>query len=353
MLDNIGYALAFIPMIAADHVTLILSIAPFLFAAAGALAFPKQAQEMASQAMSFGGRVFNLSSVSSFTEGSFYTRVTDDSSHGYAKAAVDTSYRLTNNWTHSFWIMAGPSINKNIFSQWEETGNKRAFLYSTQADGKFRTIFSWDGTNFSLHKTHTAVFDYSWIHIMVSFASGVQTVYVNNVAQTMDQTIAWGGGAAGLFASDAQVMIGAKNPASPPNDDQPGGCVTNFSMWNKVLSAGERTELYNNGSPKDLSTHSAYASCTNWWRCDQSDTAPTLVDSKNGSASDMTITASGTSGVFAASSNYPSYSQDPGVANVASGTTYVIEGVNLTGTLVPVTVVSGVQFAGPRSMGGN
>ncbi len=300
------------------------------------------------------GFVFNLSPSVSFTEASMYTRITNDTSRGYAKAAADASYKYYDNITWSMWVMAGPGINKNIFAMWEDVAtNNRAWLFSTQADGKLRTIFSWDKTSFSLHKTNLAVFDYSWKHIMISFASGVQTVYVNNVLQTMDQTIAWGGGVAGLGAADQQLLIGAKNPAAPTADDAPGGCVSNFSMWNIVLSSAQRTELYNNGSPANLVSHSAYANCTNWWRMDQTDTLPTLSDTKNGTGSNMTVTTSGTSGAFASSANYPSYSQDPGIGNVVTGTTYVIEGVNLTGTLIPTTVVGGIQICGPGSMGRN
>ncbi len=276
-----------------------------------------------------------------FSTKSFYTRITSDSSRGYAKAAADNSYKYYNNMTWSFWVMAGPSINKNLFSMWEDTAsNNRSWIFSAQADGTLRTIFSWDGTSFSLHKTATAVFDYSWKHIMISFANGTQTVYVNNVLQTMNQTIAWGGGAAGLYAAGQQVIIGSKNPAAPPIDESPGGAFNNFSMWNVVLNSSQRSELYNNGVPANLASHSAYSNCTNWWRLDQSDTAPTLVDTKNGSGSNMTITASGTSGAFAASNAYPTYSQDPGIANVRLSTTYVSNGDSLTGTCAVPTAAN-------------
>jgi hypothetical protein len=260
-------------------------------------------------------------------------RETNDTSRGYAKAADDASYKYYNNMTWSWWQMFPPSVNRNIFSMWEDVAsNNRSWLFSTQADGTLRTIFSWDGTSFSLHKTATAILDSSWKHVMISFASGVQTVYVNNVSQTMNVTIAWGGGVAALHSANLQLLVGSKNPGTPPADNSPAGNIMNLSMWNVVLNSAQRTELYNLGRPGNLALHSAYANCTNWWRCDQSDTAPTLVDSKNGAGSNMTITASGTSGVFAASANYPTYSSDPGIANVVNGVSYVINGDSKTGT---------------------
>lgn len=230
--------------------------------------------------------------------------------------------------------MAAPSINKNIWAMWETaSGNKRSWLFSTQADGTFRTIFSWDGSSFSLHKTHTAIFDNSWINLIVSFASGVQTVYVNTVSQTMDQTIAWGGGVAGLNAANVSHSIGTIDPSAPPIDNSPQMCFSNFSIWSKVLTAGERTELYNSGVPKSLATHSAVANLTNWLRLDQTDAPPTLTDTQAAGAN-MTITTSGTNSRFAQTTQVPNFSSDPGVANVASGTTYVINGTSLTGTNV-------------------
>lgn len=38
------------------------------------------------------------------------------------------------------------------------------------------------------------------------------------------------------------------------------------TIWDKVLSSSEVTELYNSGTPMDVSTHSAYSSnCKGWW----------------------------------------------------------------------------------------
>jgi hypothetical protein len=277
--------------------------------------------------------------ASPISTGSYYSRETNDSSRAYAKAANDASYKYYNNMTWSMWVQAPPSVNRNIFSMWEDVAsNNRSWLFSTQANGTFRTIFSWDGTGFSLHTTSFAIFDNSWKHIIVSFASGVQTVYVNNVLQTQTTTIAWGGGAAGLFAAGQQLLINSKNPATPPIDNSIAGGMNNFSMWNKVLSSTERTELYNLGRPGDLTTHSAYANCTNWWRMDQSDSVSTFTDSKNGSGSNMTITASGTSGIFAASANYQKLEDYPSVGSVISGVSY--NGASQTGTFTAPTAAA-------------
>lgn len=234
----------------------------------------------------------------SFSTASFWSISSTNSSRNYARAASDTSYKYYNNMSWSMWCAMGPSQNHTIWGMWETlTGAKRSWLFSTQTDGTFRTIFSWDGTNFSLLKTVNPIFDFSWINIIVTFTNGVQAVYVNNVLQTMTTSIAWGGGVAGLNAAGVQHMIGDTDPSTPPIDGQFTGCFNNFSLWSKVLSAQDRADIYNGGLPTDLSTHASVANLTNWIRADQSDTAPTLIDSVT-TAANMTITKSGTTQWF-------------------------------------------------------
>ncbi len=241
-----------------------------------------------------------------FSTGSFFGRDTNDTSQGYALAAADNSYKYYNNMTWSMWLACIPGTNKDVWGMWEDTAsNNRSWLYSIQSDGTFRIILSWDGTSFSLHKTQNAIFTDTWKHVMITFASGTFVCYVNNVAQTLDEVLPWGGGAVPLFSAGQRLLVGSNNPASPTADKTPAGAWNNYSLWSKVLSVAERAELYNSGVPTDLTTHSAYAaSCTNWWRMDQSDTAPTLVDTKNGAGSNMTITTAGSTGKFAASGLY-------------------------------------------------
>lgn len=233
-----------------------------------------------------------------FSTASFFTRDTDASLKAYALAGSDASYKYYNNMTWSMWAALLPAVNKTLWSMWETaSGNNRGWLFSTQLDGTFRIIFSWDGSSFSLQKTHNAITDLSWAHIVVTFASGVAQVYVNNVLQTLDTTIAWGGGVAPMFSADVQVGFGTIDPSSPPIDNSCGGAFNNFSMWNVVLNGVQIAELYNSGIPGDLTKHSAFANLTNWWRMDQTSTAPTLTDSIAAGAS-ATITTSGSGAVF-------------------------------------------------------
>lgn len=271
--------------------------------------------------------------MSAFSTASYFSRDTNATITTYAKAAVDTSYYVYNNMSWSFWHAGQPGTNKNIWSMWDESTNKRSWLFSNQTDGTFRIIFSHDGTGISAnYKTTVASMDFSWKHYFITFASGTFQVYINNVLQTLSATTTWTAGAVALHAADKQILVGAKNPAAPGADQCPGGCFSNFSIWNKVLSSAERTELYHSGRPGNLATHSAYANCTNWWRMDQSDnnSLTTLADTKTAGAA-MTITKTGADAVFNPSGNYPKVEDVPSVASVLSGVSY--DCGDLTGTL--------------------
>lgn len=263
---------------------------------------------------------------------SYFSVDTNDTSSNYAKAASDNSYKYYNNMSWSMWGAWYPATNKNVWSLWDTlSGAKRSWLFTVQSDGTLRIILSWDGTSFSLHKTTNAIFDGSWKNIIIDFASGTFHCYVNGVLQTLVETIPWGGGAVALNAGNVAHMIGSEEASAPVADKTAPGCYSNFSLWNKVLSAGDRTAVYNSGRPGTLTGHASAANLTNWVKMDQTDSGATLVDSI-ASGANLTIVKSGTTQFFNQSNNYATVSSDPGIASVKTGTAYIIDGTDFTGT---------------------
>jgi len=66
-------------------------------------------------------------------------------------------------------------------------------------------------------------------------------------------------------STDKQIAIGSNSwdfSDCGNNDETKYNGVT---VWDKKLTSSEVTELYNSGTPMDVSTHSAYANCTGWW----------------------------------------------------------------------------------------
>lgn len=63
------------------------------------------------------------------------------------------------------------------------------------------------------------------------------------------------------------------------------GKIKHVSIWNRVLTAGEVSQIYGSGSPPDLSGLSFFSDCIGWWKIDEFDTVATggIIDySSNG-----------------------------------------------------------------------
>lgn len=71
------------------------------------------------------------------------------------------------------------------------------------------------------------------------------------------------------------------------------GNINQVSVWDKELSSAEVTELYNSGTPGDLSQHSAAANLLSWWLFNTNANYPSEVDNEgsiNGTLSGFTGT---------------------------------------------------------------
>jgi hypothetical protein len=120
----------------------------------------------------------------------------------------------------------------------------------------------------------------SWTHIVMTFsgnslASGV-TIYINGTAVALTTNLDV---LTTNPSSSVTMHVGANAAASPSNFFL--GNVDELSIWNRVLTAGEVTTIYNLGKPNDLAAQSFYASAAiYWWRMGDNDTFPVLVEQK-------------------------------------------------------------------------
>lgn len=65
------------------------------------------------------------------------------------------------------------------------------------------------------------------------------------------------------------------------------GSIDEASVWTKALTQSDITEIYNNGEPNDLTTHSSWNNCTGWWKLGDNDTYPSITDNKNNNDGNM------------------------------------------------------------------
>ena len=123
-----------------------------------------------------------------------------------------------------------------------------------------------------------------WYHIVgiLDLTGKDILIYVNNVQQSVVDEF---GGAAfqnNFFSNEVGNFnyIGAQT-SSAAGDEFHEGQIDELSMWNRVLTPSEITEIYNCGIPSNLTVHSANSNLIHWWPLGDKDTSPTAIDRIN------------------------------------------------------------------------
>jgi len=220
-----------------------------------------------------------------------YLNLGDSNTFSFGNGSTDTPFSLSI-WYNSPDVTSSGVITKTGTA----TDEREYYLYIGGNDKLYFTL--WDDstggyvysyTNATLTSTQG-----SWNHIAATYdgsgANTGQTIYINGVSQTLTR-------ASGTIGSGAYVAM--------ENTDYPlkvgmlldsynfTGNLDEASMWNKELSSGTITAIYNSGKPTNLSGESGLIG---WWRMgDPNGTAayPTIIDqSTNSNNATMTNMAS-------------------------------------------------------------
>ncbi len=150
-----------------------------------------------------------------------------------------TSYSM------SIWINVDslPSLDwRRIF----EFGNRRFF--GLQSDGKLSLGYpSW-----TENETVATISTNKWYHLVFADNGTNTVVYINGVGETISNT----SNATGSTWWIANVNSGTGLDAK----------LSNCSVWNTALTASQVREIYNEGLPSNLNSHSAYSNLISWWK---------------------------------------------------------------------------------------
>jgi hypothetical protein len=128
-----------------------------------------------------------------------------------------------------------------------------------------------------------------WTNLICTFdgsadAAGA-TIYKNGAALSMSGS----GAVAGSIQTGGNMTI----PARMNGTSLTNGNFDEVCFWDKELSAAEVSELYNNGVPTNLATHSAAANRVTWYRMGDGDTYPTITDRVGSNSATMVSMAAG------------------------------------------------------------
>ena len=159
----------------------------------------------------------------------------------------------------------------------------------TWNDGKMYIDLRNGSTTYGQFDYSTVITAGEWFHLAMVFdGSGVDNasklkLYINGSLQTLSYN---GTLPTSTNATQGDFTIGT----SQGFVYEWNGYIDEVAIWNKTLTPTEITEIYNSGTPIDLSSYNP----NNWWRMGDGDTYPTITDNgSGGNDGTMTNMASG------------------------------------------------------------
>ena len=181
--------------------------------------------------------------------------------YGASSAYIDvTNFTLSGNRTVSFWVNFGSTPYGSILEG--ATGDIHYPFFYTDGSLYFKngssdtyTILSYGTVNAN-----------EWYHFCITGDGTTATVYKN-------------GSSLGTLGDKNNITINYLNgKIFGINYNSNTGELSNISIWNDALTTAQVTELYNNGTPSNLSSHSATSNLVYWWKLNNTTTG--IQDSK-------------------------------------------------------------------------
>ena len=150
------------------------------------------------------------------------------------------------------------------------------------------TYFTWvttrGGVTRGYSATTTALAANTWYHVVFQSSGTAYSCSVNGTSQTVTQWTGTAGNTGDWFGDHTGTSPwftgGAHTPSGPGGANYPGGRMDEFLyLPGRVFTAGEVTEIYNAGVPKNPHKLSFASDVDVWWRFgDSRDSGTTVYD---------------------------------------------------------------------------
>lgn len=163
----------------------------------------------------------------------------------------------------SFYVVLGKSLTSGAgYMVWNQS-SKVNFRIRSSSGGQLRIT------------SNTSIIADTWTHCVITYDgsslnSGLE-MYINGVLESSALKQGSMDSSSTLTTSNFNIS-GRNNGNSLFN-----GSIDEASVFDSELSQSDITSIYGGGVPSSLS---GYSSLISWWRCGDSDTAPTLTDNK-------------------------------------------------------------------------
>jgi len=220
-----------------------------------------------------------------------------DGTNEYVTMGNVLDFDYNDPFTISCWVKSTDNTAYLVSKKSNAAGQYRGYglLYWGGGTGEVTFLLTNDGdpagTTEIQVESVAAYNDGKWHHICATYdgsnvASGV-TIYVDGVS--VSTITVWDTLGANTTVNSASFNISGRTDGDTLLD----GNIDEVGIYDKELSPAEVADVYNEGSPNDLSSLSSSANLVGWWRMGDGDTYPTLTDnsvnSNDGTMTNMEV----------------------------------------------------------------
>jgi hypothetical protein len=173
----------------------------------------------------------------------------------------------TDSFSISCWFKCNnASANNHIINKLSSTGDYTGYnLFINNTDSKLWFYLRHDYTspNQIIIKSDSALVSNVWYNLVVTYdgsstAAGCKMYIDNvNVSNTESDTLS------SSILNNEPLRIGGRSPST---SNFANGSISNVSIWNAALTSAQIREIYNEGLPSNLNSHSAYSNLVSWWQ---------------------------------------------------------------------------------------
>lgn len=197
--------------------------------------------------------------------------------------ASELEFGIAEAFSVSIWVKTTNSGSRRIMSRLSSAATNPGWQAIMIASGvwRFQLIGTTSG-RITVESGSSLIDDGNWHHLVATYdgsddATGV-TLYIDGSSVSDTDTE---NDLVGDITNTGPMNVGAiRNITSVTWD----GNLDEPSVWDKELSSGEVSDIYNSGAAADLSEHSAAANLVGWWRLgDSTDSITTIVDRSSNS----------------------------------------------------------------------
>jgi len=177
---------------------------------------------------------------------------------------IDTGAKILNNmtsYTASIWAKGWSTSTLSVLMSQYDGGSVSPLILTARHSANTNGFTAWltlGGIFYTSHNDEGFSDNTKWVNLTVTWDGSDLILYVNGIAGDVTS-------ASGTIDNSTTYNFhigGYSNVTSNSYDGQ----LSNCSVWNTALTFSQVREIYNEGLPSNLNSHSAYSNLISWWQ---------------------------------------------------------------------------------------